>query len=100
MDREKLLYALVKELNDNNIISAELLKIDKEQFYQILDLAYTAGFINKLPKPVRGGIKSEIQYFVEDDINITLNGIRYLKDNSALGKTYRGLKEIREWIKL
>lgn len=100
MDREKLLYALLKELNDNNNISAELFGIDKEQFYQILDLAYTSKFINKLPKPVRGGMKSEIQYFAEDDINITLKGIDYLKDNSALGKTYRGLKEIREWIKL
>lgn len=100
MNREKLLYALLKELNDNNNISAELLGIDKEQFYQILDLAYTSKFINKLPKPVRGGVRSEIYYFLEDDINITLKGINYLKDNSIIGKTYRGLKEIKEWLKL
>ncbi|MDB2108913.1 YjcQ family protein [Clostridium paraputrificum] len=100
MDRERLLYALLKELNDNSQISAELLGLDNMQYYQILNLAYTSKFINKLPEPVRGVGESEILYFVKEDINITLDGIKYLKDNSALGKTYRGLKELREWIKL
>ncbi|MNW20022.1 YjcQ protein [compost metagenome] len=30
---------------------------------------------------------------------ITMKGIKYLEENSLLSKTYKGLKELRAWLK-
>lgn len=32
------------------------------------------------------------------DATITIRGMEYLHNNSTLMKTYKGLKEVREWL--
>ncbi len=36
----------------------------------------------------------------EGTVYVTEKGEKYLSDNSKLSKTYNGLKEIRDWMKL
>jgi hypothetical protein len=49
---------------------------------------------------IRGGIGHKVQGVLLKNSRITLDGIEHLEENSLLEMTYKGLKEIREWIKL
>ena len=46
----------------------------------------------------RGGIGNKAQAVFLNNARVTLKGLDYLQDNSALVKTYKGLKEIRDWL--
>jgi len=43
---------------------------------------------------------NKVVYAWYSSAKISFDGIEYLDQNSTLAKTYRGLKEVRNWIKL
>jgi hypothetical protein len=71
--------------------------ISKEKFASIVDMMMDEGLI-KNASISRGGIGNKAQAVFLNNARVTLKGLDYLQDNSALVKTYKGLKEIRDWL--
>jgi hypothetical protein len=102
---DKIIYAILKEIkeNENRIIDGELivkpsikdLGITKDAF----DVAVRRIIQEELAdiKIVRESGKIVMIWY--ENSRMMDKGEEYLKDNSLLGKTYKGLKEIREWLK-
>ncbi len=94
MNNKKLRYAILKEIRDKNFpLTEEKLGIDADIFdenirflgreHYILNVYYT----DNRPK-------------VQKLVTLTEKGENYLEENSAVAKTYKGLKELRDWIKI
>ena len=89
----KVVMSILKEISDGNIPKAKDYGIEEETFYNILDAMQDDGLV----KNIQGANKKAVAAFTENAA-ITIKGMEYLNDNSALMKTYKGLKEIREWL--
>lgn len=94
-DKLKIMLSFLRELNDGNIAKAEDYEIDREEFYDIIDACQDAGYI-KGARFSRGNGHIIIAFL--DNCKLTVQGMEYLHDQSAIMKTYKGLKEIREWL--
>lgn len=92
----KVVMSILKEISDGNIPKANDYGIEEETFYNILDAMQDDGLVKNIQLP-RGANKKAVAAFTENAA-ITIKGMEYLNDNSALMKTYKGLKEIREWL--
>lgn len=95
MNKDKLRYAILKEIDGGNkALSEDDFVVTAEQFdesVRFLDReGYLAGIFYADDRP---------QLF-ERTAYLTEDGETYLKENSSFTKTYRGLKEIRDWLKL
>lgn len=95
-DKLKIMLSFMREINDGNIPKPEDYDIEKSEFYDIVDACQDAGYI-KDAKFSRGGNKGIIIAFLENT-KLTVAGMEYLHQNSGAMKTYKGLKEIREWL--
>ena len=93
----KVVISLLREITDGNIPKASDYEISDEQYWDILDAMQDDGLI-KGARFQRGKLNRIITVLSTDTIKITIKGMEYLNENSALAKTYKGLKEIREWL--
>lgn len=101
---EKLMYSFLKEIKDNDdrIIKGEIPITPGFKDYDISPEAY-GKLILKLEEreyidasySKKKGIPSVIH-----SVEITDIGKEYLKENSKLGKAYKGLKEIKSFFSL
>ena len=94
LEKKKLRYAILKEVDKGNKILKESdFSVSEENFDDATRFLtredYLAGIFYADDRP---------QYF-EGAAYLTAKGENYLEENSNWGKAYRGLKEIREWIK-
>jgi hypothetical protein len=96
MDKLKIMLSFLRELNDGNIPKAQDYGIKDEDFYDIVDACQDAGYIKGARFP-RGQGNHILTGFLQDT-KLTVSGMEYLHENSALMKTYKGLKEIRQWL--
>ena len=92
MNRKKLLYALLKEISGgNNELSHSDFELTEDEFHEISSLATTEGYL------------SSVQWYDDQPhfhlARLTMKGIEYIEQNSVIGKTYRGLKEIINFVK-
>ena len=85
----------MRELNDGNVPKAEDYGISNIEFYDILDACQDAGYIKNV-KLKYGNNKIYIAFY--ESAKLTVKGMEYLHENSKIMKTYKGLKEIREWL--
>lgn len=92
----KIVMSILKEISEGNIPKAEDYGIEDKTFYNILDAMQDDGLVKNM-RLVRGANKKVTAAFLEDAI-VTVHGMEYLNNNSTLMKTYRGLKEVREWL--
>lgn len=95
MDKKKLRYAILKEIDTGNKkLSEEDFGVNEETFDDAVNFlkreGYLAGIFYADNRP----------QFFEGTAYLTEAGENYLSENSALAKTYKGLKEIRDWLKL
>ncbi|MDD7793681.1 YjcQ family protein [Clostridium sp. 'White wine YQ'] len=105
---DKIKYSILKELecNEDRLIKGEQIfiphhskystdeyKLDWEAFGKIIKDLEDEGLINCVAAKKKG-LTSVIK-----KISITSKGKQYLKDNSALSRIYKGIKEIKEFIK-
>lgn len=95
-DKLKVMLSFLRELNDGNIPKATDYDLNQEEFLDIVDACQDAGYI-KGARFARGKGNRILGGFLED-VKLTVKGMEYLHENSALMKTYKGLKEIREWL--
>ena len=96
MKTKKLLYAFLKKIEKAKdecfTATSQDFAVSDEEFYNIIRLADREGFV--------------INVLYADDIpyeysliELTMKGIEFLEQNSDCAKLYKGLKEIKDWIK-
>lgn len=96
MKTKKLLYAFLKEIEKSKgkcfTFTSQDFAVSEEEYYDIIRLADREGFV--------------INVFFADDIpydyssiELTMKGIEFLEQYSTWAKLYKGLKEIKGWIK-
>lgn len=100
MNKKKIIYSILKELNDDNTqLKSETYNISSEEFGSLLEMMQDENLI-KDTIITRAGQGNKVIFIHLANTKIKLRGIDYLETNSSLAKTYKGLKEIREWLPL
>ncbi|KRG15623.1 hypothetical protein ACA30_05925 [Virgibacillus soli] len=92
MNKKKIRLAILKELEKGNK------KFTNEDFEISID-----DLINILNWLKEEELINDYKFFYDESFwfektEVTLRGEQYLNENSAALKTYKGLKEIRDWI--
>lgn len=96
-DKLKIMLSFMRELNDGNIPSASDYDITQEEFYSIVEACQDKGYIKDV-RIKRNDDTRKILMIIAEEAKLTVDGMEYLHQHSAQMKTYRGLKEIREWL--
>lgn len=90
----KIVVSILKEVSEDNTPTAYDYGITKEKYYDIIQAMQDDGLIKGVNLLAAGNrIIANNSH-----IKITIRGMEYLYENSALMKTYKGLKEVREWL--
>jgi hypothetical protein len=98
IDLLKVAFSILRELSEGNIPRAEDYGVTLNQFGNIItDLQAGKDYI-KGASLSRGGQGNEVLLVFLNNARVTLDGLEYLHENSALMKTYKGLKEVKSWI--
>lgn len=95
MNKKKLRYAILKEIDSGNKkLTEKNFDVTEEEFdeaVRFLDReSYLVGFMYADNRP----------WLFEGNSYLTEKGEDHLSENGTLNKTYRGLKEIRDWLRL
>lgn len=95
MNKEKLRYAILKEIHVGNTpLTEEDFEVAEDEFDDAV------GFLS-LEKYLTGALWADDRaYLFKIGPTLTEKGEQYLRENSGLNKAYNGLKEIRDWLKL
>jgi hypothetical protein len=97
MSKKKLRYAVLKEVEkgiNHRDLTHEDFSVTEKELYDCMEYLVDE-------KYVKGFIYADAKYqFSLGSPRLTEKGENYLEENSALAKTYKGLKEIRDWLKL
>lgn len=94
MNKKRLRYAILKEVDEGNTkLKSEDFKIDDETFYENINFLVRENYLSGIP------YGSNIPMTFIGTAYLTEKGENYLKENSALSKLYKGLKEIVSFIK-
>ncbi|MEG1725927.1 MAG: YjcQ family protein [Anaerovoracaceae bacterium] len=97
INKLKVMLSFMRELNDGNVPQAKDYEITDEEYWDIVDACQDEGYIKGVSF-VRGGQGNKVLCAFLDDIKLTVRGLEYLDTNSPAMKTYKGLKELREWL--
>lgn len=94
MDKQKLRYAILKEIDKGEVtVSERHFDISEDDFDNTVRYLTREGYL-------KGIIYADDRpQFLGDNAFLTAKGENYLEENSNWGRTYRGLKELRDWIK-
>ena len=87
----------MRELNDGNLPSASDYDMTQGEFYSIVEACQDKGYIKDV-RIKRNDDTRKILMIIAEEAKHTVDGMEYLHQHSAQMKTYRGLKEIREWL--
>lgn len=93
----KIVVSVLKEISDGNVPKASDYELENEAYWKIIDAMKDDGLIKGV-SIARGGQGNKIYVAILDNATITIKGMEYLNNNSTLMKTYKGLKEVREWL--
>ncbi len=86
----KLMLSFMREINDGNIPKSADYCISDEELWDIVEACQDYGLI-------KGATHAGPILFL-DGTKLTVKGLEYLHENSALMKTYKGLKELKDWL--
>jgi hypothetical protein len=81
MDIKKLIYSILKKLQDGNEPKQTDYELDNEQWGEMLELIKDEGYAKDVTIQ-RGGIGNKVVYAWLDKAKITMKGIEYLERNS------------------
>lgn len=95
MNKEKLRYAILKEVHAGNTpLTEEDFKVTEDEFDDAV------GFLSREKYLLGDFWAGDRAHLFKIGPSLTEKGEQYLRDNSGLNKAYNGLKEIRDWLKL
>ena len=86
----KLMLSFMREINDGNIPKSADYDISNEELWDIVEACQNEGLI-------KGATHAGPILFL-DGTKLTVKGLEYLDKNSVLMKTYKGLKELKDWL--
>lgn len=91
------MYAILREVNDNHDIkfTADTFGVDKRVFDEVMLILNEEDMVKGISVMKYDNTVNPIVF---DKQRVTLSGIDFLEDNSPYAKTYKGLKEIRDWL--
>lgn len=95
MDKTKLRISVLKELANDNRPEASDYGIDDTEYAKIIRQLQVEGLIDGskekryIDETRRANLTNAI---------VTIKGEEYIKENSILAKTYKGLKEVKDWL--
>ncbi|QEO62957.1 hypothetical protein EVS87_012245 [Bacillus altitudinis] len=98
MDRRKLIYSILKELDKGLEPRHTDYDVDLQFFGEVIRMMESKNLIENA-SVVRGGMGNLVKMTLLKHAKVTFDGMEYLEDNSAWAKTYNTLKELRDWIK-
>lgn len=94
LEKKKLRYAILKEIDSgNNKLSEDDFGIDENTFDDTVNYLKREKYLDGIPYADGRPLLHEGSAY------LTERGEDYLLENSRLAKTYKGLKEIRDWLK-
>ena len=96
IDLLKVAFSILKEISENNYPTAGDYGITPKQFVSLLEDLEDKNYIKGITIIESDG--GEICKASLSCTRVTLDGLQFLHDNSKLMKTYKGLKEARDWI--
>lgn len=93
----KIMLSIMREINDGNEPKASDYELDKNEFWNIVKKCQEVGYISGANASTGGrGNKAQVIYL--NTATLTVDGLDYLKENSAIMKAYKGLKCLKEWL--
>lgn len=101
MSKRKIIYSILKELEAGKSEPRAIdYGISEAEFGDIVEMMEDDGLI-KGSAMSRGGRGNEAKIVYLNTAKVTIiKGLGYLEENSKWAKTYKGLKEIRDWLPL
>lgn len=94
MNKQKLRYAILKEVDKSNTQLTEVeFGVTGEEFNSAVMFLTREGYL------IGVHYADDRPWLYKIGPELTEKGEKYLKDNSVLSKSYKGLKEIRDWLK-
>ena len=90
IDKLKVMLSFMREINDGNIPKPSDYGISNEELWDIVEACQDEGLI-------KGTTHAGPILFL-DSTKLTVKGLEYLHENSAVMRTYTGLKELRDWL--
>lgn len=99
MERKKLIFSILKEIEKGNRPSHEDYGLSLEEFGGLIEIIIDDKLI-KNGSVIRAGIGNKVKGYLLNHAQITLKGEEFLKENSIWSKTYNTAKELRDWMKL
>ena len=95
MNKKKLRYAIAKEIDKGNAALSEGdFGVSEKEFDDAVNFLSREGYLTDI------SYADNRPLMFEGSASLTEKGESYLSENSALSKGYKGLKEIRDWLKL
>ncbi|GKV54252.1 hypothetical protein NCCP2222_01990 [Sporosarcina sp. NCCP-2222] len=95
MDKKKLRFAILKEIDTGNKeLSEAQFGVDEETFDDAVNFLKSEEYISGVM------YADNRPYAFGSTVYLTEKGETYLAENNAWAKAYKGLKEIRDWLKL
>lgn len=99
-NKRKIIYSILKEIEKNEVEpKAEDYGISNAEFGDIIEMMGEEKLI-KGSGVARGGRGNKAQIVFLNGAKVTIKGLDYLDENSGWAKTYKGLKEVRDWLPL
>lgn len=89
-DKLKVMLSFMREINDGKIPNPSDYEISAMELWNIVEACQDEGLIK--------GATHAANVLYLDGTKLTVKGMEYLHENSDLMKTYKGLKELRDWI--
>lgn len=94
INRKKLMYAILKELNDGNkSFSYKDFDVKREEYVEVINMLMVDGYATGFTI-----INTSMNAVFNDGAFILSKGIDFIEENSNWAKLYKGLKEFKSWI--
>lgn len=93
----KIVVSILRELSDGNPFpKATDYDMDNNAYYAILEAMQDDNLVKNIR--FQHDSTGKVIAAFPGSATVTIKGMEYLNENSALAKTYKGLKEVREWL--
>lgn len=100
VNHRKVIFSLLKEIKENKSEpKVGDYGLETAEFGDIVDMMLDEKLITGASVS-RGGRGNVALVVFLNGSKITIKGLEYLEENSAWAKTYKGLKEVRDWLPL
>ena len=84
----KIVVSILKEVSEKTV--------PKPEDYDIIEAMNDEGLLKNVK--ITHDAQNRVLTASIKNATVTIKGMEYLHNNSALMKTYKGLKEVREWL--